>query len=670
MEYYANRLCITMRELVDGGVMTEPNYKQLASRGRMDVVRRGGGGRGCCALVAVDSLPTRYQAAVRKAYPGGAEERLRGWVMSNYEVDQEATAYFFSREKCGVELPAATAKEYVTNASVLNCCIRLHERAATAQKLFGGKYDWSQMASVIEALRDEYGHTLPSSPLRFRKKVNQYQAEGYSCLVSGKFGNQSARKVNIHVERLIVSIACLPNKPWNTNVLELYNSFVTGELEVYDPGTGELYDPEKFTDKDGEPLVLSEATITNYLNRPKNRLIVAKMTQGWTTFMHEQAPHMHRHHGEYSLSKVSMDDRDLPRKLKDTKQRPKAYYAYDVTSGACIGAAYNRKKNVDLVVDMFRSMFRLLDRHGWGCPAEVEVENHLMSQWKDSFLRAGVMFPFVRFCAAENSQEKYAEPCNGAKKRQVEHRNHVGIGRFYAKNPKYRTEARKVSDELNDTYEDKAYYTWEELVADDLKDIMYYNNFLHPNQKKYPGMSRWDVLLANINPDLRPLDKATIAKYVGEKVSTTIRRHSYCRVCGKDWWLSKTEAIELLAPNDYKVDAYYLTDDDGKVTDMFIYQGDLYIDRLDDVGTYCTARAEQTEEDERVFVEQRKKIAKFGTWMEQNAASAVRLQPKAQPLPTEEEEDLTVAAMPAEEPEYEPCHAVGEDYAARAFGDI
>ena len=443
MEYYGNTLCISMRDLVDGGIMSEPNYKQLAFRGRFEVVRRGGGSAGCYALVAVDSLPQRYQDKVKEVYPGGAQARLEGWIKGNYEVDQQATAFFFSKEKCGVALPREKAQEYITNASVLNTCIKLYERAATAQKLFGGKYDWSMMAATIEILRKHFGHTLPASTLRFRKKVNDYKANGYGCLISGKFGNQCARKVDHKTERLILGIAVLPNKPWNTNVLELYNSFVTGELDVYDPETGEMFNPDDFTDKNGEPMVLSEATITNYLNKPKNKILIDKATMSYTTFMHETMPHMHRHHGEFSLSKVSFDDRDLPRKLKDTRIRPKAYYAYDVTSGCCIGYAYNRAKNVDLVVDMFR----LLDRQGWGCPAEVEVENHLMSQWRDSFLRAGVMFPFVRFCAPMNSQEKHAEQFNGAKKRSIEHRNHVGIGRFFAKSRQYRTESNKVFDE-------------------------------------------------------------------------------------------------------------------------------------------------------------------------------------------------------------------------------
>lgn len=667
MEYYGNRLCISMRDLVDGGIMTEPNYKQLASRGRFDVVRRGGGAAGCYALVAVDSLPQRYKDKVEEVYPGGAQARLEGWVKSNYEVDQQAVAFFFSKEKCGMTLPREKAQEYVTNASVLNTCIKLYDRAATAQRLFGGKYDWSMMAATIEVLRKHFGHTLPASTLRFRKKVNDYKANGYACLISGKFGNQCARKVDHKTERLILGIAVLPNKPWGTNVLELYNSFVTGELDVYDPESGELFNPDDFADKNGEPMVLSEATIINYLNKPKNKIIIDKATMSYTTFMHETMPHMHRHHGEFSLSKVSFDDRDLPRKLKDTRIRPKAYYAYDVTSGCCIGYAYNRAKNVDLVVDMFRNMFRLLDRQGWGCPAEVEVENHLMSQWRDSFLRAGVMFPFVRFCAPMNSQEKHAEQFNGAKKRSIEHRNHVGIGRFFAKSRQYRTESNKVFDEFNNTYVEKEYYTWDELIADDMRDIYEYNHALHPNQKKYKGMTRWDVLVANINPTLQPLDKATIARYVGEKVSTSIRRNSYCRVAGADWWLSKTEVIELLAPNDHKVEAYYLTDEEGKITDMFIYQGDMYIDRLENLGTYNTARAEQTEEDERIFTEQRKKISHFNKYVEDNAIGRVGvIERDTRPQTIEVEEVIVPESETRETQEY----GLSEDYAARALQDL
>ena len=665
MEYHDNRLCISMRELVDGGVMTVSNYKQLSARGRIDVVRRGGGSAQNYALIAVASLPETYQTRLKAIYPDPSMEVLLAWLEANYEVDQASVAYFNDwRTQCGHDHATDEhVREYVTNASVLNACIKLYNNAKAIQRTMGQKYDWSMMSQAVEGYRMKTGHTLPSSMLRFRKKVNEYMRDGYQCLVSGKFGNQSSRKVDYRTERLILSIAALPNKPFNTNVWEMYNSFVCGELDVYDPETGELFDPKEWTDKSGEPRSLSESTITNYLNKPKNRLFIEHSQDSYTTFMHEQMPHVHRHAPEFSFSKVSFDDRDLPRKLKDTKARPKAYYAYDVASQCVVGYAYNRSKNVDLVADCFRSMFRLIESKGWGCPAQVEVENHLMSQWKDSFLKAGVLFPFVRFCAPMNSQEKYAEPMNGAKKRRVEHRNHLGIGRFYAKDRHYRTEAKKVFDEKNDTYEDKQYYSWEELIADDIRDIKEFNNTLHPNQKKYPGMTRWQVLEANMNPTLQKMDKSVWARFIGEHTETSIRRNSYCRVAYKDWWLSKTEVMERLEPNNYKVDAYWLTDGDGNATDVYIFQNDRLIDKLEDVGTFNTADAEQTDADREIFVKQQKKIAAFNAYVKENAITSVGIS-KSEPTTHEEAAPLPLELPPMEgEPETEVTYHVSDPLA-------
>jgi hypothetical protein bfra3_16288 len=618
MEYYSNKLCISFHELVDSGIMTEPNYKYKAWKGQIDVVRRGGGANGCCALIAIDSLPTKYKEAVEKMYPGGDEVRIKTWVLSNYEIDQAAIAFFHDRSKTGIDLDEKKKREYITNASVLNCCIKLYERARDSQRLFGGKYNWDMMTKTIETLREELGHTLPASTLRFRKKVNDYKRNGYGCLISGKFGNQSARKVDYKTKLLVRGLVVLPNKPYNSNVHEMYISFVCGELDVYNPKTGELFNPDDFTDKNGDPKYLSESTINNILNEPATKMLIEKSLSSWSTFMHEQMPYMHRHNGRFSLSQITMDDVDLTRKLKDTKQRVHAYYAYDVVSQCVIGASYARKKDERLVVDCFRDMFRLIARHGWGIPAGIEVENHLMSQYKEGFLKAETVFQFVRFCAPLNSQEKYAEPLNGAKKRSVIHKNHEGIGRFYGKG-KWRQEYKKISDETNELYEDKEYFTWEQLVADDRKDNEEWNNTLHPNQKMYPGMTRWQVLEANINPNLLPYDARTLAYHIGERVETSIRRNSTVRVAHEDWWLSSTRVLERLEPNNYKVTACYLPDDEGAPQDVFIYQGGKYIDTVEKVNTYSRVMAEQTEEDKAAFVEQQKKIAKFNKYVEDNA---------------------------------------------------
>lgn len=665
MEYYGNTLCISARELVNGGIMTASNYKQLSARKRINVVRSGKG-QGRYALVAVDSLPTDFREKVDELYPGGDTVRLEGWITSNYEIDQAAVAFFNDRSKTGLDLAQEKVKEYVVNASVLNTCIKLYDRASASKKLMREKYDWEKMATTIKTLKDKFGHTLPASTMRFRKKVAEYKKFGYACLISGKFGNQSARKVDHKTERLILGLAVLPNKPFNTSVLELYNSFVCGEIEVYDPETGELFNPDDFTDKSGEPKVLSESTITNYLNRPKNKVLIEHELMSYTTFMHEQMPHMHRHAGEFSLSQITMDDVDLTRKLKDTKQRVHAYYAYDVVSQCVIGASYARKKDEILVLDCFRDMFRLIERNGWGMPAGIEVENHLMSQYKDGFLQAGVAFPFVHFCAPQNSQEKYAENLNGAKKRSIIHKNHEGIGRFYGKG-KWRTESKKISDETNELYEDKEYFSYDQLIADDRQDSYEWNHSLHPNQKKYPGMSRWDVLVANINPTLQPLDKLTLARYIGERVETSIRRNSTVRVAYEDWWLSNTDRLERLEPNNNKVTAYYIPNEEGKAQDVYIFQGDRFIDQVERVETYNRVMAEQTEEDLEKYQAQQKKVASFTKYVKDNAIGKVGVM-KVEKKQEDIDECLVIPPPKIEEPDedYQEEMSIEE----RALADI
>ncbi|WP_289759538.1 hypothetical protein, partial [uncultured Duncaniella sp.] len=617
MEYHNGVYCVSARELIEGGIMTQGSYAKAAQRKRIEVVRPGKGS-GNYALIAVDSLSTEQRIQVEAQF-GGKAAHIAAWVRSNYTEDQEAMAFFNNPQKTGISnLSIAKRREYVVNASVLNTCIKLYDNAAAKQRLMGNKYDWTCMTGVIESLRVQFGHTLPTSVLRFRKKVSDYRKRGYESLLSGKFGNSNAQILTAGEERVLKGLAVQPNRPWNTNVREMYEMFVCGELDVWDPETGELLDPEKCArKKNGEPWVPSEATIAGFLNRPDIKAFVDRWLKPNVDYYHEVMPHVHRHRGQYSLSQITMDDVDLPFRMKGN-ERVHAYYAYDSVSECVIAASYGRKKDEALVDECFRELFRLIKRRQWGMPAGVEVENHLMTRHKDGLLAEGVVFSRVRFCAPQNSQDKQAEPLNGAKKRKIIHKNHEEVGRFYGKG-KWRTYQKKVSDDTNALWEDKRYYTFEEMVANDRADNREWNNTLHPDQKTYPGMTRWEVLISNINPNLRPYDELTLARYLGMKVETSIRRHSTVKVRYADWWLSTPEVLGRLKPNNYKVTAYYLPDENGEAQDVYIYQGDRYLDKVEKVETFNRVMVEQTEEDKAKFTRQMQKIEQFKAYLNKNA---------------------------------------------------
>lgn len=637
-------------------ILSVPNYKKLAARKEINVVRKGRG-LGGYVLVEVATMPLRFQEKIKLKYGDMKEDVIKNWLGSHYHIDAKAREFYTRfRFDNGDALPPEHIQEYTVNASVIEAVMRAMEDATFMRKAMkAGPVNWGELAGAISYYQAEFGHTLPVSSNRFKKRVNDFKANGYESLISRKFMNQNRRKVTYDIERLLLSIDAQPEQPFNTTVWEQYNLFVQGELELYDPETGEVLNPADFTDKDGNPLVLSPATVANYLNNPKNKALRGKLHMSQWDFNNAYRPYHLRSIGEYSLSKVSLDDRDLPRPMKDGN-RVKAYYAYDVVSGAVVGYAYNRYKTTELFLDCMRNMFQTLDRNGMYIPAELEVEHHLVSDFADGLMQAGTVFPLIRWCNPGNSREKRAEHKNREKKYGVEKRTQVGIGRWYAKLEANRPKEEKVYDEKNNTYKVKT-YSYEELVADDIRAIETFNAQPHPNQKRYPGMSRWDVLCAHQNPNLAPWDKAVLYRFIGQHTETTIRQNTYCTVMYNQYGLPTPEIIEKLEPRNYKVDAYYLPDADGTINEVYIYQNGRYITTCKPVARYNENTAEQTEYDKAAYTEQSKYVAQFDKMMKdgkikrvgilakEEAKLITEVQAEAVPLPAQAEEEDYSAYM-------------------------
>ncbi|MCL2291195.1 MAG: hypothetical protein FWC34_10945 [Bacteroidetes bacterium] len=619
---YNGNLALESRWLWDNGVISRNNYDIRVNRKSITVLQRSA--PGCPAIISYESLPYNIKDKISTKLQELGELSAIG-TNANVPIEKQPQPCFFERyikpDPAALEFyakyPPEKALEYHTNAIILNAfrdllSERTSVRAAKGSRSVKRSGVFASVLGDLKLLdRKKYPHTLPLSDRNLRPKYQEYIKDGYKSLIHKNTDNNYARIVTADIERILMSLAVASNNPYAEWVHGQYCQFLSGEIDVVDVKTGVLFNREEFCNDKGEPSYISESTVWNYLNNPANKAVIDSIRLGYHQFGALARPHYHRENARYSLSKVSLDDRDLPRKMHDGN-RVKAYYAYDVHSGVLIGACYSRKKDTDLFVGCLRNMFRNLDEMNLGLPLEMEVENHLVRQFEDDLLKAGNLFPFVRWCAPTNSQEKHAEQFNRQKKYGYEKRYQDGIGRFYAKLDVNRTNGERVYNEVTDRYEIKTKtYSYEQLVADDLLTVKEYNEGLHRDQKKYPGKSRMQVFLENLNKSLVPINRPLLLRYIGNCTTTSVQRNQYVQVQYADYQLSSPEVLRRLKPGNYNVNAYWLSNAKGAISEVYLYQGDEFLCKADQIEKFTTAKAEWQDADSTAMSGQAQYITSF-----------------------------------------------------------
>jgi len=597
MEYYNGILCIEGGWLYgEGNIMSKPNYSSLIRRNIMTRVRKSA--PGMPALIAYDTIPHRFRNLITEKV--GDPHVKTKHVQFRQNITPDTKAYKFFHEtyllEDGRRLKGEAATEYTLNAMLLNAIRTTVITRKSKRRALGGitKGIWEQMAETMRDIRDEYNHSLPLNARRLKQKYNDYINTGYMALIHRGYGNMNSRKVNDIIESLVLSIYSMRNRHFRKTVHELYLMFLAGNIEVVDINTGEIFKRDDFTDTDGNFIQISETTIRNVLNNPRNELEVSKWRDSAINFKTQKMPYNHRHRPEYSLSKISMDDRDLPHKSKDGIWAT-AYYAFDVHSEAIIGWSHSIKKDMALVYDTFRHMYRNLTEHNLPWPAECEVENHLMSQIREELFE---MFPYVRFCNPQNSREKRAEHLIRLKKYEDEKMHQENVGRWYASSKAY-----GVNQDI------KSKLTTDELIADDIESIMRFNNHAH---SRYKNKTRWQVLTENLNSELTTPNKRIIAKNIGGHTVTSIRNNDFVQVMYEHYALDNIDIVlKRLKPNNYTIDAYYMPHPDGTIQDVYLYQDNEYLCAAHKIESYNEAQAERTEHDEEIRTNQAKRQAKM-----------------------------------------------------------
>jgi hypothetical protein len=620
-------------------VVVYEHYRALARRGQLKVVRRGKG-KGSSVLIDYNSLPVALRDKVDRRLGTDAVHvaTIKKWFSEHYRRDRGAMEYYPKRLRelnlsLSLERIAQLTDEYTANASVLMAVKSLQADIRLLKRVMGGSkvVRWEQLASAISYYKQEVGHTLPQSAPRFRKALREFDEHGYESLISKKFGNQQTRKVDRDTLYLLLALDNDDTRPYNSTVAERYNNFVEGLLTVYNPETGELYDPSKYKS-------LSETTVANYLSTPEAKALRGKVHDDYQTWRGKNQPFVLRKRPTMSLSKISLDDRDLKLKVNWREQgiseivSLKIYIAYDLASQAIIGYSFSGKKRHDIFIGCLRSTFRTLLTNNLPCPYEAEVEQHLVSDFKESIMRPGALFPEPYFLAPGNSQAKGAEHMNRLFKYQTEKEYIPNTGRHYARLDANQTNEEKSFDEHNDRFKAKV-WAYEDAVAFYEGLIYEYNHSPHSNTAYWGGRTRWEVLMESVNPQLAAIDTHKLATLIGEHRSTSVRR-GHIKANYRSFALSP-EGVGKLKSRDGKVDAYWWEQVEGEMGEVHIYEGGRYIETAEEIYRVNEAKAEQTDEDRHLLHQQLQRVKAY------DAHIAERLPGKARLLKEETHKALT-----------------------------
>ena len=228
MEFRGKSIAVTVAELTrsdDGAaVMSYRNYCNLAQRGKI-VVLRPGKGLDHPALIDWNSLPMRFKEAWVEKY--GDPNEVHRAEQEELRYDTEAMAFFADYQLAdGSYLKEAHQSEYVLNATVLNRLVAMasDQKVVRSRCNMSTRLNWDGIYNECEALRLNYGHTLPKNVARLRDKIRQYKEEGYECLISGKLCNSSAMKITPEAGRQIIALKrCRFPRRNNAQIFEEFN---------------------------------------------------------------------------------------------------------------------------------------------------------------------------------------------------------------------------------------------------------------------------------------------------------------------------------------------------------------------------------------------------------------------------------------------------------------
>lgn len=242
-EYYNGKLGVKVRFLISDENKDEQSLNLI--RGRALRWRMGAEtsqekrlrqpSLGCEALVEFHSLSQEWRDLLTTEFGNPPEKVRESFFAQNYFTDGKALEFYQTHrygERNEKNLTPEQIELYTYNASVLNTCLVVRNNRKGKKKALNSKTMdvWQSISNDVNAFT-QVAHNLPKHKDSLRRKVLQYEKEGYACLIPGTLQNTNAKKVITDEQTaLLDELLAKHNNLDNEIIATMYNA-IAGKLE-------------------------------------------------------------------------------------------------------------------------------------------------------------------------------------------------------------------------------------------------------------------------------------------------------------------------------------------------------------------------------------------------------------------------------------------------------
>lgn len=176
-----------------------------------------------CDLFPYEKIAEKYQALIIAKFGDPYDYHASSMIKQFLKEDLKAFDFFHNHKlDTGEGLPDTYITAYIQAANWLNLLVKFESET----KGFKAKYKMSREAfwgHVTKIIAKEV-KALPASDRWLKPKIQQYKDEDYACIISGRFGNTSSKKITAEGEKWLIANFGSPVKKLTIETLYLqYN---------------------------------------------------------------------------------------------------------------------------------------------------------------------------------------------------------------------------------------------------------------------------------------------------------------------------------------------------------------------------------------------------------------------------------------------------------------